>query len=132
MEKNEELSRMAYEARYYQSQLEELQRQGNSIQAAMAELTMSIRGLGSVKDAGSTLMGVGSGTFVPVSVANAERVLVEVGGRVFAEKTVPDAIQLLESRRKNLDAALGKVAESMDAVSARLQALEERAGMLQQ
>ena len=132
MEKNDELARIAYEHRLYQSQLQELQRQAQSAQNAAMEVSATATGIKALANIGKegTLMGLGSGAFTEVSPRDAQKVLVEVGAGVFVEKTAEEAVQTMEERRKKIDEALQKMGASMEAVSRRLEALEEKAEAL--
>ncbi len=128
MEKNDELAKIAYEHRLYQSQLQEIQRQATSAQNAMMEVAATAAGLKAIADVGGgTLMGLGSGTFTAVSVRDPRNVVVEVGAGVFVEKTVDEAAATMEERRKRLEGILQKLGSSMEAVSQRLSALEQKA-----
>ncbi|MFH1200438.1 MAG: prefoldin subunit alpha [Candidatus Micrarchaeota archaeon] len=133
MENDEQLSRLAYEARVYQSQLAQMRQQAGSAQNAIFELDSAVAGINALADAKKdTLMGIGAGVFARATVTGTEKVLVEVGAGVFVEKPAAAAAELLESRKKNLESALKKLAESADAVNRRLSLVEEKASALQQ
>ncbi len=132
MEKNDELARIAYEHRLYQSQMQELQRQANSVQNAAMEVSATAAGIKALAQVGGsgTLMGLGSGAFTSVTVRDSQKVLVEVGAGVFVEKTAEEAVQTMEERKRKIEEALQKIGASMEAVSRRLEALEEKAESL--
>lgn len=132
MEKDDELARVAYEHRVYQTQLQELQRQATSAQNAVIEVSATMQGLKALSGVGEegTLMGLGSGTFASVSLRDSRKVLVEVGSGVFVEKTVEEAVQTMEERRKRLEDAMQKIGASMQAISQRMADLEKKAGAL--
>jgi prefoldin alpha subunit len=131
---DDELAKLAYEARLCQSQLQELQRQANSAQSAIAEVSAAAAGIKSLPQVGKegTLMGLGAGTFTAVSLRESDKILVEVGAGVFVEKSAGEAAETMEDRRKKLEGILLKLGSSMESVSRRLEAIEEKAESLGQ
>ena len=134
MASDDEMARIAYEHRVYQGQLQDLQRQAQSAQAAIAEISATAEGIRSLPQVGGegTLMGLGAGTFTAVSLRDRNKILVEVGAGVFVEKSAEETVETMDERRKRIEGILEKLGTSMEAVSRRLEALEEKAEALGQ
>lgn len=69
---------------------------------------------------------LGAGLFVKGNVADDKTVLMEVGGRVIAEKTVDDAKKLLGERKKQLENAFTEAQRQYDLTADALDEIVEQ------
>ncbi len=77
------------------------------LSAIVQETEATISALKELKERGEALMPVGAGIMVPVKM-NGEKILVNVGGNVFAERDIDSAIELLQKRKEAVRSALEK------------------------
>jgi len=93
----------------------------------------SLASMTALKDAKSAelLVPIGGGTRLPVTFTGGGKVVVDVGAGVALEKSPEDAISFLNSRIKELEDTLGKVASQKREVADRLQFYQQQLDMTQ-
>ncbi|HIQ10165.1 MAG TPA: prefoldin subunit alpha [Euryarchaeota archaeon] len=69
------------------------------------ETEVAIAALKSLKEKGEGLLPIGAGVFVPVEMKG-EQVLTGIGANVFVEKSVDEAIKILEKRKESVKKVL--------------------------
>ncbi|MBI3588561.1 prefoldin subunit alpha [Candidatus Micrarchaeota archaeon] len=121
--------RMLMELRTLQMQAEDGERQLAVLQDMAEQTTATISALENLPLATGALFSAGSGVLVKASADDSKNVLVEVGGGVVMEKSVPDAVAFLQQRLGQAVAASGKIRERNSALSGRI---EELSAFLQQ
>ncbi len=110
---------------FLQGQEEQLRQQMLSLGRLAQEneaAKKALENLSSMKS--ETLFQLGSGVFAKGKITDDAKVLVELGGRVIAEKTVEEAKKMLEERRKQLEKAVAEIQGNYSQVA---QAMEETA-----
>ena len=70
------------------------------------------------------LLPLGAGTHTNAKLLDTKNVLVNLGSDVIAQKTVEEAIAILEERRKRLEATRDQLQEALIQVSTKLQQLD--------
>ena len=125
----DELNKLAAEAQVYQSQGQQLQQQLQSLVSTSAEIHASIEALKNLKQGSNkeVLIPLGSGVLLSAEVKNLEKVIVEVGAGISAEKTIDEAVAILEKRVKGVEETTEKIQKALSEVSSRLQQLDSRA-----
>jgi prefoldin alpha subunit len=86
-------------------QMDQLNRQAQLIEAASGEISSTLEALDAIKGQSSgveTLVPVGSGSYVRGKLLDTESVVVGVGAGIYVEKRLPDAIEFMEGKRKQL------------------------------
>ncbi len=126
---NEQELRQAMAAlEVYRSQLESLAENMQLIQISLEELARAKETLTQYQKAAEgseVLVPIGGNSFVFAKVASNAKAIVGIGTGISVEKSMDDAITIMEDRTKELTDTLGKL-------SARRAALEEQASQLSQ
>ena len=131
MASDQDIQKIAMEMEYCQNQAEEIQAQIRTLNALVQENDSAKEALQNLSEKNESLFAIGSGVFVKAKPSS-NKVLVEIGAKVLAEKNFGDAAKSLDERRERLAAALSKMQEALGQLSARMQALNEKAEELQQ
>ncbi|VVB67840.1 Prefoldin subunit alpha [Candidatus Norongarragalina meridionalis] len=128
----DELRKLAYEMSFYRSQAAEMERQNGMVQQLLEENAATAKALESLPEISKdTMFSVGSGVFIKGKATDEKHVLVEIGSRIIAEKTVAEARHLLEEKKRELSKAAAELGASFAAVNKRMAEIEERAAELQ-
>ncbi|MEM4254706.1 MAG: prefoldin subunit alpha [Candidatus Norongarragalinales archaeon] len=125
MASEQEMQRMALEMQAYRQRAEEVQGQMRSLAAFVQESDSAVKAMESLAE-GETLFPIGSGVFVKAKPAS-KTVIVEIGARVMAEKTVDEAKALLQERKDGFIKALSKLQEELEELNSAMVALSEKA-----
>jgi len=132
LEKQNQLQNIVYEINYLRAQASELQKQLYSVQELLdenAEAVKAIEALAQLKDS-ETFFPLGAGVLARATLAKTNSVLIDVGARVSAEKSVGDAKAILSERRKKLEQVYSELRVSLESVATRLEELNEQANEL--
>ncbi len=126
---DEEEARISYELQYYQKQAEEIERQLSQLQMLLQENSSTQAALDALLVAGDaeTISPLGGGVFFKAKILDSKKVLVDVGGRVIVEKTVPDAKAVLEQRRKTTLDTVARLEKNFEEVARKIQSLSQAA-----
>ncbi|MFA6048506.1 MAG: prefoldin subunit alpha [Candidatus Micrarchaeia archaeon] len=118
-------SRIAYELQYYQSQAQEMEKQLSQVGALLQENEASLAALDAIIASGNaeTLSPIGTGVFVKMKISDSKKFLVDIGGRIIAEKTAEEARAVLEARKKNAEGMMQKLEKNFEEIARRMQAL---------
>ncbi len=131
-DKEENLTRIAYEAQAYQQQGQFMQQQLGSIQLTINELgtaLLTLRNIETTKD-NNVLLPLGGGAHVSARITDVQNVLVNIGADVIAEKPLQEAISILEERLKRLEATRDRIQEAVLEISKKLDQLDNEAQQL--
>jgi len=104
--KEEEARQMMAALELYHSQLESLAEDQKVIQLSLEETIRAKETLRRYKDAdegSEILVPVGGGSFVYAKISSHDRVLLGLGSGVTAEKSIDDAVEIMEERIKELN-----------------------------
>ncbi|MFH1442811.1 MAG: prefoldin subunit alpha [Candidatus Micrarchaeota archaeon] len=132
MSSEEELQKLAYEAQYLQSNLQEMQRQYQQAVAMMNQIEQTEKTVAALKDAKEdTYFQLGAGAFMKGKPNERKGVLIDMGANVFMEKTAEEARELLKARKANIEKAVGSIKKNLEEVSRRLEEIDSLAADLQ-
>ena len=102
---DEEITKNLTMIEYYKEQLASLDVQLQYIQAAIGEYQkgkMTIEQLEKQEGKTELLVPVASGVFVPASASNTDKVLIDIGAGIVAEKHTDDAVKKIDERIETL------------------------------
>ena len=128
-----ELNELVYSLQALRAQAQETQKQLMQVRGMIEENALArqtINGLEGMqgKDA---LFPAGAGAFVKAR-PSPEKVLVEVGARVFVEKPLQEAVSLLEDRGKQLEKLSSDLADALQALGNRVAETEKEIAVKQE
>ncbi len=132
---DQELLTLAYSARILRDYLSELVQRETLISRLIAEHRAaldSLNNLPSGEGEVECMMPLGGGVSVPASVSGSAKYLVAVGAGVFVKKDKNSAMEFLNRRLQELEAALKEVAAQREKVEEELAKLESQLNYLYQ
>jgi prefoldin alpha subunit len=105
MEDRQRLEALVNELNTYQGQAEVLQQQIETLNATIAELTVAMDTLDTVKgeDNKETLVPIGAGSFLITELKNTDEVIIGLGAGVAVKKKVDDAKVTIAEQKKELE-----------------------------
>ena len=105
MEDKQRLEALVNELNTYQGQAEVLQQQIETLNATIAELTVAMDTLETVKgeDNKETLVPIGAGSFLITELKNTEDVIIGLGAGVAVKKKIDDAKVTIAEQKKELE-----------------------------
>lgn len=127
----EKLGELVREARMHQARGEALKEQLVLFQENLDQLAATIetlKGLGEGRK--DVLIPAGSGVYLKGKEIEGETVLVNIGAGVIAEKSVPDALEVIEKRKVATEDMMGKVENEMYSLSKELERVDMKARKL--
>lgn len=129
----EEIRRIVLELRSVQARVEEAQRQLAALQAFTSDSSTALTTLKNLQQAsGESLVPIGAGVFLKASVSDFQKVLLDVGASVVAEKTVEQAARALEQRVQQISGTAQKIQGDLHALLQRADELNARLAELSQ
>jgi prefoldin alpha subunit len=108
---------LATEIRILEGSIGALQSRLDIVRAAINEITLAfstIDGLKSLQDGESTLVPVGAGTYVRMTIADSKKLIMGVGGGAAMEKDVESSVGELKGRLEELDKARTSVQQQLE------------------
>lgn len=125
-----------------QKQMEEFRQQASLIENRLTELEVTENALKEMKGVSSgdeAMFTLGGGCYGFGKLLINNKVMVEIGSGLVASKTLPDAINFIESRKaeiegiaKNLQSEVTKVTESINQIGLEIQQLNEKSAGAQE
>ena len=123
---------LATEIRILEGSVTALQSRLEMVRAAISEVTLAhdtLEGLKNLQNGDSTLVPVGAGSYVRMTVADSKNHVMVIGAGVAMEKDVGNSVGELGSRLQEFDKAKTSIQQQLDQTVARYQqdreALEE-------
>jgi prefoldin alpha subunit len=112
MEDRQRLEQMVNEINMYQSQLDVLKQQIESVKASIAELMSAEETLEAVKgkENTETFVPIGAGSFLITELKNTDQVIMGLGAGAAAKKGIDEAKESISSQRKELEQLVNKMA----------------------
>lgn len=121
--------------REYQRRAEALHQQinmvGLSAQDCQRAIT-TIEELEKEKAGAQTMVPIGSGSFVYAKLEMIDKVVVNIGAGISIEKSVPEAKEILQKRKDELDKILEKMNTTLAQFANGMQAIEAQVASMQQ
>jgi prefoldin alpha subunit len=115
---------LATEIRILEGSIGALQSRLDIVRAATNEVTLAyntLEGLKNMKDGDSTLVPVGAGSYVRMTIADSKRLVMGIGAGVAMEKDVDGSVGELKIRLEELDKARTSLQQQLDQTAARYQ-----------
>jgi prefoldin alpha subunit len=125
----EEMRQMMATLEYFRTQLESLAEQQQIVQLSREEnirARETLKEYGSSDDGSDILVPVGSNSFVYAKVASNKKVLVGLGRGITAEKSIDDALEIIEGRIGELTETIKKIAERRGVLEAENEKLSQK------
>ncbi|MBN2330353.1 MAG: prefoldin subunit alpha [Candidatus Aenigmarchaeota archaeon] len=121
-----------------QNQLEEFTQQATAIETRLAELELTTHALKEMKGVepdSETLFHMGGGCYGHGKLTDRSKFLIEVGAGIMANKTLPDAIAIIDERKNEVEkikdkllAEIEKIGDGMNQIGLELQKLNREGG----
>jgi prefoldin alpha subunit len=121
-----------------QNQLEEFTKQATVLETRLGELevtTNALKEMKSVKPDSETLFHVGGGCYGHGKLLDRNKFLVEIGAGIMANKTLPDAVAVIDERKREIEnirnklvIEIEKIGEGMNQIGLELQRLNRGEG----
>lgn len=121
--------------REFQKRAEMIQQQIGMVQISIEDCNRALNTIEEISNvsAGSEMMfPIGSGSFVYATIANTDRVVVDVGAGISVERPVAEAKEILQRRRERLNSALENMNKALLQIGQQMQAIETYLAKLQQ
>jgi prefoldin alpha subunit len=121
--------------REYQRRAESLQQQLNMVSLSAQDCQRAITTIEELekeKEGAHTMVPIGSGSFVYAKLDMIDKVVVNVGAGISIEKSVPEAKEILQRRKSELDKILEKMNTTLGQLAQGMQAIEAHVATLQQ
>ena len=102
-----------------QNQLEEFTKQATALEARLGELEVTTSALNEMKEVkpdSETLFHIGGGCYGHGKLMDNNKYLVEVGAGIMANKTLPDAIAIIDARKKEVGKIKDKLVEEIEKI----------------
>jgi prefoldin alpha subunit len=115
---------LATEIRLLEGSIGTLQSRLDIVRAAINEITLAfstIDGLKSLQEGESTLVPVGAGTYIRMTIADSKKLIMGVGGGAAMEKDVESSVSELKGRLEELDKARTSVQQQLEQTLLRYQ-----------
>lgn len=129
----EDLRKLSVEMRYLEQTAETLQQRISMVNAALTDLTyanMTLDGIEQENENAEMLVPIGGSSYVKVTLADKNKIIVGLGAGVSIEKTLPEAKAALKERLDELEKTMNvaqqqfaQVAERINAGRARLETM---------
>ena len=136
MSEQEKMNQLALELRLREEQLKRISDNTQLIRLQMDELNSALQTLNSLKGlkTGHPMqVSIGAGIYVKMSVKAIDKLAVDLGSKIIAEKTPDEALKLIQKRikkaeelRETLDKQLGITARRAQEVQTELQGLVDK------
>src|SRR3989338_9302754 len=123
----QELQEKYLELQVLKQQISNYVEQKQAVDEKIAELNASIaalKALPNVKKGEEMWSSLGSGTFVRSDIKDVEKVLVAIGAGIVTKETLPKAIEILESRAKELNNISEEIVKQANSLVERINELE--------
>ncbi len=119
-EKQKEIQEKVLLYQILQNQLEEFGKQGVALENRLNELETTTNALGEIKKVGKepdTLVPLGGGCFSHGKITEKDKFIVEVGAGIMIEKSLPEALAVIEERKEEVENVKTKLQEEMQKLS---------------
>jgi prefoldin alpha subunit len=135
MNEEDVIRQLATEIRILEGSVSALQSRLDVVRAAISEVTVAhntLEGLKNLQNGDSALIPVGAGSYVRMTVADSEKLVMGIGAGAAMEKDVGSSIEELKGRLQDLEKARTAIQQQLDQTFIRYQqdrqALEDLLG----
>jgi len=130
-DKQREAQSLYMELQMLEAQSQEGQRQLNALKGAREEISAALEAIDGTTASGNKLFPVGAGAYLPATTQG-DKVLVELGAGVVAEKTRAEAKAILSDRAARIDEALKKMGDELNRITGKAEAAAGKLEKLRQ
>jgi len=112
------------------TQVEVLRRQIEAVRSAIAEIQVveeTLSNIKGVEEGKPVLIPVGASCYVRGMITDKDKVIMGVGAGILVEKTVDDALKVLEERRKRLEEEFVRLNANLREVILKIEEVRKRA-----
>ena len=123
-----ELEKKIMEFQVLRAGYEQLESKEKELLEAKMEVEMSLNALKEVsllKKEGEVFINFGAGNYVRGSIKQVDKVLVGLGAGVVVEKSLEEALDIMEKRLKNIDNAIEQIRSEREIVLTKLESLRK-------
>lgn len=119
MEKDQQ--ELMFQLSMFEQQIQNIQQQLQAVERAINELSLLVLGLEDLKEAeGKEILApIGKGIFVKTKLIS-EDLIVDVGGKNFVTKNIPDTQEVIKSQVKKLESARTELNKALEEINGRL------------
>ena len=129
-EDRQRLQRILAELGDYQTTADLLRQQLSILASSISELSMTVETVKTIqglKPNTEVLVPIGSDSFATAKVALTDRVITGLGANISAERSVEDAVRMLEARITELGQAMEQARQELEKLGERIEALRPEA-----
>jgi len=129
-EDRQRLQRILTELGDYQTTADLLRQQLSILASSISELSMTVETVKTIKGLKpdtEVLVPIGSDSFATAKVALTDRVITGLGANIAAERSVEDAVGMLEARMTELGQAMEQARQELEKLGERIEALRPEA-----
>ncbi|GBE20435.1 MAG TPA: prefoldin subunit alpha [Candidatus Pacearchaeota archaeon] len=121
MKMDEAQQELMFKLSMFEQQIQQIQQQLQAVEQGVAELTSLNLGLEElVGSEGKEIMApIGRGIFVKAKLLS-EELIVDVGGKNFVKKSIPDAQKIIKEQTKKLEEVKESLSKSMEEINQEL------------
>ena len=130
-DKQREAQSLYMELQMLEAQSQEGQRQLNALKGAREEIDSATAAIEGTAASGKKMFPVGAGAYLPATTQG-DKVLIELGAGVVAEKTREEAKKILANRAARIDEALKKIGDELNRISSKAEAAAGKLEKLRQ
>ncbi|MEN4017372.1 MAG: prefoldin subunit alpha [Methanobacterium sp.] len=111
MDDRQKLEQMVNEINMYQSQLDILKQQIETVKASLSELTSAEETLNSMegKEGTETFVPIGAGSFIITELKSTDKVIMGLGAGAAAKRNIGEAKEGISSQKKELEELMNKM-----------------------
>ncbi|MFH1054816.1 MAG: prefoldin subunit alpha [Candidatus Altiarchaeota archaeon] len=130
MEQKPDINKILMQLELGKRQMDQMGRQSQMIESAIAELNSTLEALNSIKDqkpGTEVMMPLGAGSYMRAALKDNENVMLGIGAEMYVEKKLPDATETLRERAKKLAESHASLQKSMAELGTKLNAMSGQA-----
>jgi prefoldin alpha subunit len=130
LEERQRLQRILAELEEYQNTAELLRQQLSIWASSISELSMTIETVKTIKGLKpdtEILVPIGSDSYAAAKIAVTDRVITGLGANISAERSVEDAVKMLEARISEFEEHMGQARSELEKLGERIEALRPEA-----
>ncbi len=129
-EDRQRLQRILAELEDYQTTADLLRQQLSILASSISELSMTVETVKTIKGLKpdtEVLVPIGSDSFTTAKIALTDRVITDLGANIAAERSVEDAVKMLEARMTELGQTMEQFRQELEKLGERIEALRPEA-----
>ena len=122
MEDKEKQQELMFKFQMFEQQIRQIQEQMQAVEQGIIDMTNLIVGLEELKGkkGKEILASIGKGIFVKANLLS-EELIVDVGGKNFVKKTIPDTVKIIKEQLKKLEQAKEVLDSNMEDIRKELE-----------